>query len=52
MRGIINIIIGAAFLIGGLSGKLVFRGTHSGALLAGLGGLLIVIGLARLARSA
>lgn len=51
MRGIINIIIGVAFLIGGLSGRLVLIGTHSGPALAVLGAVLIVFGIFRLARS-
>jgi hypothetical protein len=30
MRGIINIVLGLVFIIGGLSGTLVMKGTHSG----------------------
>jgi hypothetical protein len=52
MRGIINIIIGAVFVIGGLTGTLALRGTHSGMGIAIVGGVLIVIGLIRLARPA
>lgn len=48
MRGIINIVIGAVFIIGGLSGKLVFRGTESGIVLAVVGGVLVIVGLVRL----
>ncbi len=48
MRGIINIIIGVVMVIGGLSGSLVLRGTHSGTALAVIGGGLIVWGLFRL----
>lgn len=50
MRGIINIIIGIIFIVGGLSGKLVLLGTHSGPALAVLGGGLIVLGLFRMAQ--
>ncbi len=52
MRGIINIVIGVVFIIGGLSGNLVMKGTHSGGALAVLGGVLCLLGLYRLARSA
>jgi hypothetical protein len=51
MRGIISIVIGAVMVIGGLSGKLVMRGTESGVALAVLGGVVIVIGLFRLKSS-
>jgi hypothetical protein len=51
MRGVINIIFGAIFIIGGLSGKLVFRGTHSGAAIAGVGVFLVLLGVVRLAAS-
>jgi hypothetical protein len=51
MRGVINIIFGAIFIIGGLSGKLVFRGTHSGAAIAGVGVFLVLLGIVRLAAS-
>jgi hypothetical protein len=50
MRGIVNIVIGAIFIIGGLSGRLVLIGTHNGPALAGLGAVLVVIGILRLAR--
>ncbi|HEX5243314.1 MAG TPA: hypothetical protein VFW23_08615 [Tepidisphaeraceae bacterium] len=49
MRGIINIIIGIIFIVGGLSGKLVLLGTHSGPALAVLGGVLLVLGIFRMA---
>jgi hypothetical protein len=52
MRGIINIIIGLVMIIGGLSGNLVLRGTHSGGALAVAGAFLILLGVFRLARSA
>lgn len=51
MRGIINIVIGIAFIIGGLSGKLVMRGTSSGEALAVVGGFFILLGLYRIVRS-
>ena len=50
MRGIINIVIGIVFLIGGLSGGMVMRGTNSGGALAAVGGFLILLGIFRLAR--
>jgi hypothetical protein len=49
MRGIVNIIFGIIFIIGGLSGKLVLIGTHSGPALAVLGGVLLVVGFLRMA---
>jgi hypothetical protein len=51
MRGILNIIIGAVMIIGGLSGSLVMRGTGSGVALAVLGGVFVVLGLFRLRNS-
>ena len=48
MRGVISIVIGLVMVIGGLSGKLVMRGTESGVALAVLGGVVIAIGLFRL----
>jgi hypothetical protein len=48
MRGIISIVIGAIMVIGGLSGKIVLRGTQSGGAAAAIGGVLIIIGIARL----
>ena len=52
MRGIINIIIGSVFIIGGLSVQLVLKGTNSGVGLAVVGGLLVAFGLWRLTRAA
>ena len=49
MRGVINIIFGLIFIVGGLSGKLVLLGTHSGPALAGLGVVLLVLGFFRMA---
>jgi hypothetical protein len=51
MRGIINIIIGVVFIIGGLTGSMSLRGTGSGGALAVVGGVLILVGLFRLARA-
>ncbi len=48
MRGILNIIIGVVFIVGGLSGHLVLIGTHNGPALAVVGGLLVAFGLFRL----
>lgn len=50
MRGIVNIIIGIVFIVGGLSGGLVLRGTGSGGALAVVGVILIVVGIVRLAK--
>jgi hypothetical protein len=51
MRGLLNIIIGLALIIGGLSGKLVMRGTQSGGLLAVIGVFLLGLGVYRMATS-
>ena len=48
MRGLINIIFGLVFIVGGLSGKLVLLGTHSGPALAVLGVLLLILGIFRM----
>jgi hypothetical protein len=40
----LNILIGIVFIIGGLSGNLVFIGTNSGLLLAGVGFILVIWG--------
>ena len=47
----VNIIIGLIMVVGGLSGKLVLIGTNSGVALAGVGCILIVLGIVRLTRS-
>jgi hypothetical protein len=44
----LNIILGIIFIIGGLSGELVFIGTNSGGLLAGVGVILVIWGAYRL----
>jgi hypothetical protein len=51
MRGIVNIIIGVIFIIGGLTGRLALIGTNSGPGLAIVGAVLVVLGLVRLLRS-
>jgi hypothetical protein len=51
MRGIVNIVVGIIFIIGGLTGRLVLIGTHNGPALAILGAVLLVIGLMRMARA-
>jgi hypothetical protein len=49
MRGIINIVIGLIFIVGGLSGGLVLRGTGSGVGLAVVGVFITGLGVFRLA---
>ncbi|HEY8747079.1 MAG TPA: hypothetical protein VIM11_03840 [Tepidisphaeraceae bacterium] len=44
-----SIIVGIIFIIGGLTGKLALIGTHSGVALAVVGGILILLGGARMA---
>ena len=51
MRGVISIIIGLALIVGGLSGKLVLVGTHSGVALAVVGGVVAAIGVVRVIKS-
>ena len=48
MRGIIDIIIGIVFIIGGLSGKMTFIGTGSGVILALVGLVLVGVGIYRM----
>lgn len=45
---IFNIAIGAAMLLGGLSGKLALFGTSSSSLLAALGGAVAALGVYQL----
>jgi hypothetical protein len=45
MRGILSIIIGLVMIVGGLSGQLALKGTGSSYALAGVGLVLLVIGL-------
>ncbi len=51
MRGIINIIIGLVFIVGGLSGRLALIGTQSGIALAVVGLLLVGLGIFRMVSS-
>jgi hypothetical protein len=50
MRGIISIVLGLVFIIGGLSGKLALRGTESGPALAVIGVALIGLGIFRIVK--
>jgi hypothetical protein len=52
MRGIINIIIGAVFIIGGLSGQLALRGTNSNMGIVIVGVVLVLIGIFRMKSAA
>jgi hypothetical protein len=47
----VKIIIGVVFIIGGLTGKLVLIGTHSGVALAVVGVAMVIWGIARIAAS-
>jgi len=51
MRGILNIIIGIIFIVGGLSGKMALRGTQSGGAIAVVGGFLIALGIFRMIKA-
>ena len=46
-----NILIGIVFVIGGLSGKLVIRGTESTAAAVAVGAALIVWGIVQMVRA-
>jgi hypothetical protein len=46
--GIINIVVGLLMVAAGLSGKFVLIGTHSGLLLAVVGGIVFGLGCWRL----
>jgi hypothetical protein len=50
MRGIVNIIIGIVFIIGGLTGNMALRGTQSGGAIAAVGAFLVLLGLFRMTR--
>jgi hypothetical protein len=52
MRGIVSIIIGLVFIVGGLTGQLALRGTESGPLLALVGVGLIGLGIYRIVKKA
>jgi hypothetical protein len=49
MSGLVNIIFGLIFIIGGLTGKLTMRGTQSGHALAVVGVVLLGLGVYRMA---
>jgi hypothetical protein len=51
MRGIINIVIGLVFIVGGLTGGMALIGTGSGVALAVVGLLLVCLGIFRLVSS-
>jgi hypothetical protein len=51
MRGVINIVIGVIFVIGGLTGRLALIGTNSGPAIAVVGALLIAFGVYRMVAS-
>ena len=51
MRGVLNIVIGGVFIVGGLTGNMSLRGTSSGPALAAVGALLVGIGIFRLVKS-
>jgi hypothetical protein len=44
----VSILLGLVFIVGGLSGKLVLRGSHSGEALAIAGGILVLWGVLKL----
>ncbi len=46
-----NIILGIVFIVGGLSGKLALVGTSSGPALVGVGVVLVILGIVRIARA-
>ena len=50
MRGLVNIIIGIVFIIGGLTGNMALRGTQSGGAIAAVGAFLVLLGLFRMTR--
>jgi hypothetical protein len=50
MRGILNIIIGIVFIVGGLTGNMALRGTQSGGAIAAVGAVLVLVGLFRMTR--
>lgn len=51
MRGIANVIIGLIFIVGGMGGGLVLKGTQSGGALAFVGLVLCLLGGVQLAKS-
>ncbi len=51
MRGIVSIVIGVIFIVGGLSGRLALIGTHSGVGLAIVGAAVAGIGVVRVIKA-
>ncbi|NVO09605.1 MAG: hypothetical protein HXX16_06565 [Bacteroidales bacterium] len=50
IRIILNFIIGIILIIGGLSGRLVYRGTHNSFLVVAIGIILIIYGIVLIVR--
>lgn len=50
IRIVLNFIIGFVLIIGGLSGRLVYRGTHNSLLVVGIGIILIIYGIVLIVR--
>jgi hypothetical protein len=50
VRGLLNVIIGGVFIVGGLTGNLALRGTNSGIAIAAVGAALVLFGLYRMLR--
>jgi hypothetical protein len=48
IRGIVFLLIGAVLIVGGLSGRIVMRGTTSGGAIAMLGAVVALFGVYRL----
>ncbi len=48
IRGIVFLLIGAVLIVGGLSGRIVMRGTQSGGAMAMLGAVAVLFGVYRL----
>jgi ABC-type Mn2+/Zn2+ transport system permease subunit len=51
MRGIINVVFGIIFIVGGLAGKLTLRIPHGSLVVVAVGALFLLAGLARLGRN-
>lgn len=51
MRGIVSIIIGVIFIVGGLSGRLVLIGTDSNVGIMIVGGFLVALGVFRMVKA-
>jgi hypothetical protein len=46
----VRVILGGIFIVGGLTGKLVLLGTHSGPALAVVGAIMVVVGPLQVSR--